>query len=240
MSEKRKYTVHETDSLEKKLNYKFADKKLLRNALCHSSYSNERKSENISSNERMEFLGDSVLSLVVSNYIFENYPNLPEGDLTKTRAAIVCERSLCACAQNIEMGNYLILGHGEEQTGGRTRASILADAFEALIAAIYLDSNFSVVREWLLGQLYDTIVSAVNGKTFTDFKTALQERVQVHGAVDIRYEVVGESGPDHRKTFTVHVFINNELMGMGEGSSKKNAEQMAASDALAKLGDGVA
>ena len=232
--------MNKLKAFEEIIGYRFVNEELLKNALTHSSYANENRQKNVVYNERLEFLGDSVLSLVVSNYIFENYPNLPEGDLTKTRAAIVCERSLCACAQNIEMGNYLILGHGEEQTGGRTRASILADAFEALIAAIYLDSNFSVVREWLLGQLYDTIVSAVNGKTFTDFKTALQERVQVHGAVDIRYEVVGESGPDHRKTFTVHVFINNELMGMGEGSSKKNAEQMAASDALAKLGDGVA
>ncbi len=232
--------MNQLKAFEEIIGYRFTNEELLKNALTHSSYANENRQKNVVYNERLEFLGDSVLSLVVSNYIFENYPNLPEGDLTKTRAAIVCERSLCACAQNIEMGNYLILGHGEEQTGGRTRASILADAFEALIAAIYLDSSFSVVREWLLGQLYDTIVSAVNGKTFTDFKTALQEKVQVHGAVDIRYEVVGESGPDHRKTFTVHVFVNDELMGMGEGSSKKNAEQMAASDAMMKLGDGIA
>ncbi len=232
--------MNKLKAFEEIIGYRFTNEELLKNALTHSSYANENRQKHVVYNERLEFLGDSVLSLVVSNYIFENYPNLPEGDLTKTRAAIVCERSLCACAQNIEMGNYLILGHGEEQTGGRTRASILADAFEALIAAIYLDSNFSVVREWLLGQLYDTIVSAVNGKTFTDFKTALQEKVQVHGAVDIHYEVVGESGPDHRKTFTVHVLVNDKLMGMGEGSSKKNAEQMAAADAMAKLGDGIA
>ncbi|MBQ2696342.1 MAG: ribonuclease III, partial [Clostridia bacterium] len=136
----------------------------------------------------------------------------------------------------IEMGKFLILGKGEELTGGRTRVSILADAFEALIAAIYLDGGFNVTREWLLGQLYDTILLAVQGKTFTDHKTAFQETIQKKSHGEIRYEVVGESGPDHQKTFFVHVLVDGEVMGKGEGSSKKNAEQKAAQDALVKLG----
>jgi len=168
--------------------------------------------------------------------LFENYKSLPEGDLTKARATIVCERSLWECAVNIEMGNYIILGKGEELTGGRTRVSILADAYEALIAAIYLDGGIDVVREWLLGQLYDTILNAVKGKTFMDYKTALQEKIQAHGAVNIRYEVVEESGPDHNKTFLVHVLVNEQVKGVGEGRSKKSAEQMAAQDAFLKLG----
>ncbi len=228
--------MNKLKAFEEIIGYKFSDKMLLQTALTHSSYANENKGKKIQYNERLEFLGDSVLSLVVSNYLFENYKKLPEGDLTKVRATIVCERSLWECAANIEMGNYLILGKGEEQTGGRTRVSILADAFEALIAAIYLDGGFSVVREWLLGQLYDTIESAAKGKIFTDYKTALQEKVQSHGAADIRYEVAGESGPDHSKTFLVHVLVDDKCMGMGEGKSKKNAEQMAAQDALLKLG----
>ncbi len=218
------------------IGYKFTNQDLLQTALTHSSYANENRNRNLLFNERLEFLGDSVLSLIVSNYLFENYKKLPEGALTKARATIVCERSLWECAVNIEMGNYLILGKGEELTGGRTRVSILADAYEALIAAIYLDSGIEVVREWLLGQLYDTIQNAVKGKTFTDYKTALQERVQTHGAVEIIYEVVGESGPDHKKTFLVHVFIDGKMMGQGEGKSKKSAEQMAAHDALSKMG----
>ena len=223
-------------AFEEIIGYKFNNQELLKTALTHSSYANENRGKHILFNERLEFLGDSVLSLIVSNYLFENYKKLPEGDLTKARATIVCERSLWECAVNIEMGNYLILGKGEELTGGRTRVSILADAYEALIAAIYLDGGFTVVREWLLGQLYDTILNAVKGKSFTDFKTALQERVQSNGTVNIHYEVVGESGPDHRKIFSVNVLIDGKILGMGEGNSKKSAEQMAAQDALFKIG----
>ena len=222
---------------EEIIGYKFTDQSLLKTALTHSSFANENRSKNILYNERLEFLGDSVLSLIVSNYLFENYTKLPEGDLTKARATIVCERSLQECAMNIELGNFLILGKGEERSGGRTRASILADAFEALIAAIYLDGGFSVTREWLLGQLYDTILLAVKGQTFTDYKTAFQELMQKKGLANICYHVVGESGPDHSKVFFVHLSVNDQVMGQGEGSSKKNAEQMAARDALAKLGD---
>ncbi len=223
---------------EEIIGYRFSDRSLLETALTHSSFANENRNKNILYNERLEFLGDSVLSLVVSNYLFENYKNLPEGDLTKARATIVCERSLQECATNIELGKFLILGKGEEHSGGRTRASILADAFEALIAAIYLDSDFAVTREWLLGQLYDTILLAVKGKSFKDYKTALQEQMQKKGLADICYEVTGESGPDHCKVFYVQVSVNGKVMGQGEGSSKKNAEQMAAKDALSKAVDG--
>lgn len=229
--------MNKLKAFEEIIGYKFNRQELLETALTHSSYANENRGKHILFNERLEFLGDSVLSLIVSKFLFENYQNLPEGDLTKVRAAIVCERSLWACATNIEMGNYLILGKGEELTGGRTRVSILADAYEALIAAIYLDGGIDVVREWLLGQLYETIQSAVKGKTVTDYKTALQERVQIGGAVDIHYEVIGESGPDHSKSFLVNVLIDGKVMGQGEGKSKKNAEQMAAQDAFAKLGE---
>lgn len=219
------------------IGYKFNQPDLLQTALTHSSYANENRGKHILFNERLEFLGDSVLSLIVSKFLFENYQNLPEGDLTKARATIVCERSLWACATNIEMGNFLILGKGEELTGGRTRVSILADAYEALIAAIYLDGGIDVVREWLLGQLYETIQDAVKGKTVSDYKTALQECVQAGGAVEIHYDVIGESGPDHSKSFFVQVRIDGQVMGQGEGKSKKNAEQMAAKDALTKLGE---
>ena len=216
------------------IGYKFTNCEYLKVALTHSSYANENRSKHIPFNERLEFLGDSVLGLVVSRYIFENFPKLPEGKLTKMRTAVVCERSLWECAVNIDLGNYLILGHGEEHTGGRTRMSILADAFEALIAAIYLDSSLETVREWILGQLYETILDASRGKMFKDYKTDFQEVVQKNGDVEIKYEVQSESGPDHDKLFVVNVYLNGTLMGTGEGTSKKKAEQKAAQNALIK------
>ncbi len=230
--------MNQLKEFEEIIGYKFTDQSLLKTALTHSSYANENRNKNILYNERLEFLGDSVLSLVISNYLFENYKKLPEGELTKVRASIVCERSLQECATNIELGKFLILGKGEELSGGRIRASILADAYEALIAAIYLDGGIDVTREWLLGQLYDTILLAVKGKTFTDYKTAFQEKIQQSGYAEIRYEVVGESGPDHCKVFYVNVIVDDKVMGQGEGSSKKNAEQMAARCAFEKLGYG--
>ena len=217
------------------IGYKFTNEKLLKNALTHSSYANENKGQKVIFNERLEFLGDSVLSLVVSRYIYENFPRLPEGKLTKMRAAVVCERALWECASNIELGKYIILGHGEECSGGRTRMSILSDAFEAVIAAIYLDSNFDVVREWILGQLYETIMDASRGKMFKDYKTHFQEQMQKHGEVKINYEIVSESGPDHNKSFIVNLYVNGKLMGSGEGQSKKKAEQNAAQNALVAL-----
>jgi len=227
--------MNKLNEFEEIIGYSFTDKSLLKTALTHSSYANENRRKNLPFNERLEFLGDSVLSLIVSNYLFENYQSMPEGGLTKARATIVCERSLSLCAQNIELGKFLILGKGEEMTGGRTRRSILADAFEAVIAAIYLDSGIRVVREWLLGQLYETILLAVQGKSFMDYKTALQEQVQTNGNADIHYEVTDDFGPDHQKTFVVQVTVNGKVLGTGEGNSKKNAEQAAARNALDNL-----
>lgn len=217
------------------IGYKFINQEYLKVALTHSSYANESKNGNVKFNERLEFLGDSVLGLVVSRYIFENFPKLSEGKLTKMRSAVVCERSLWECAVNIDLGKYLILGRGEEHMGGRTRMSILADAFEALIAAIYLDSSFETVREWVLGQLYETIMDASRGKMFKDYKTEFQEVMQKNGDVQIKYVVQNETGPDHNKTFVINVYLNGVLLGTGEGSSKKRAEQMAAQNALIKV-----
>ncbi len=220
------------------IGYKFTNEEYLKTALTHSSYAHENKNKNVNFNERLEFLGDSVLGLIVSKYIFENYPELPEGKLTKMRAAVVCEKALFECAVNIDLGKYIILGKGEEHTGGRTRPSILSDAYEAVIAAIYLDSNLDVVREWVLGQLHEAIEAASKGKISKDFKTEFQEEAQKRGDVNISYKVVGESGPDHRKSFVVNVYLNGELMGEGEGSSKKKAEQSAAKNALSAISDG--
>lgn len=217
------------------IGYKFNNEEYLKTALTHSSYAHENKHKKIKFNERLEFLGDSVLSIIVSKYIFENYPELPEGRLTKMRSAVVCEKALYECSLNIDLGKYLILGRGEERTGGRTRPSILSDAYEALIAAIFLDSNLDVVREWVLGQLYEAIEAAANGRISKDYKTEFQEAVQVKGDVNICYKVVDSSGPDHNKSFVVNVYLNNVLMGQGEGTSKKKAEQNAAKNALLKL-----
>ncbi len=217
------------------IGYKFTNIEHLKVALTHSSYANENRLKNVPFNERLEFLGDSVLGLVISRYLFENFPKHHEGKLTKMRASVVCERSLWECAVNIELGKYLILGKGEERMGGRTRMSILADAFEAVIAAIYLDSGLETVREWILGQLYESIMDASRGKMFKDYKTDFQETAQKNGDVDIRYEIENESGPDHNKTFLVNVYLDGKLMGKGEGTSKKKAEQNAAQNALIKI-----
>lgn len=217
------------------IGYKFNNESYLRTALTHSSFAHENKNKKVYYNERLEFLGDSVLGLVVSRYIFENYPELPEGNLTKIRAAVVCEKALFECALNIDLGKYMILGRGEEHTGGRTRPSILSDAYEALIAAMFLDSNLETVREWILGQFYEIIEAAAKGKISKDFKTEFQEEAQNRGDVEISYKVVDSSGPDHNKSFTVHVYLNGTLMGEGEGTSKKKAEQNAAKYALQKL-----
>ena len=227
--------MNKNREFEEIIGYKFDNPDLLNTALTHSSYANERRGRNLICNERLEFLGDSVLSLITSRYLFENYKNLPEGELTKVRAQIVCERSLFSCAQNIELGNFIMLGKGEEMTGGRTRPSILADAFEALIAAIYLDGGLERTREWLLCQLYDTIQLSVCGRSIKDYKTILQEKVQASGETEIVYKIIGESGPDHKKVFSVEVFVGGQSLGSGEGSSKKNAEQNAAKSALERF-----
>jgi ribonuclease-3 len=219
--------------LEKTIDYSFKNKMLLKTALTHSSYANENKIDYY--NERLEFLGDSVLGIVVSDHLFVNNPNLPEGKLTKTRARIVCEASLEKTSKSIELGEYLFLGKGEELTGGRTRTSILADAFEALIAAIYLDSGFEQARYFILCQMKSIIDEAVNGKLFIDYKTHLQELIQKRCSGRLNYQIYREEGPDHAKIFFCSVTVNGTEIGKGKGNNKKEAEQEAAQTALAEL-----
>ncbi|WP_425448962.1 ribonuclease III [Dethiothermospora halolimnae] len=221
---------------QEKSNYKFNNINLLNRALTHSSYANEHKKHRILYNERLEFLGDSVLGVVVSDYIFDKYPGYPEGELTKLRATVVCEPTLAFVAKKLSLGDYLLLGKGEESTGGRTRVSILADAFEAVIGAIYLDGQLKSARDFVLNNLTNIIDDAVKGKIFIDYKTELQEVVQKVTKNKIAYEVVDEKGPDHNKIFYVNVKVGNKTLGEGMGKSKKEAEQSAAKSALGTLG----
>ena len=219
---------------QKIINYTFKNEKLLYEALSHSSFANENKKQR-KSNERLEFLGDSVLSIVVSEYLFENYSDLPEGELTKIRASLVCEKSLHTFAQEIELGRYIMLGKGEEHTGGRKRPSILADAFEAVIAAIFLDGGFESAKKHILRFVPDNM--STNGSVgFNDYKTILQEIVQKNPEEKVDYYLTDESGPDHDKAFTVQVKLNTNVIGKGIGKSKKQAEQMAAKEALELMG----
>lgn len=218
---------------EENIDYKFNNKEYILEALTHSSYSNENKRYNF--NERLEFLGDSVLSIVVSDYLFKNEKDLPEGELTKLRASIVCEESLSEVANDIKLGDFMLLGKGEEATGGRERISILADAFEAIIAAIYLDGSIEEARRFILTKMEDIISDARRGKIFRDYKTHLQEVLQGKGENNIWYKLIDEKGPDHNKRFIMEVGINKDVLGIGEGKSKKEAEQFAARVALDKI-----
>lgn len=222
--------------LEASLNYTFNNKETLIRAMIHSSYANENKRIKTESNERIEFLGDAVLSIIVSDYIYKNYTRLPEGELTTIRASVVCEPSLAKCAGVLNLGKYLLLGKGEELSGGRTRISILSDAFEAVIGAIYLDGGIEKAREFVLHYLADFIEKAANGTLFMDYKTQLQEIVQKRNA-RIHYEVVQEMGPDHNKSFEISVKVDDAVYGSGVGKSKKEAEQAAAQAAIKKLGE---
>ena len=219
--------------LEETIGYSFKNKKLLERAMSHSSYANEMRHQ-VRYNERQEFLGDAVLSIIVSDYLFNNY-TVPEGDLTKLRAALVCERSLDVMANKIGLGDYLRLGHGEEMTGGRTRPSIIADAFEALIAAIYLDSGIESAREFVLPFVIE-MLEHEDSLSFKDYKTILQEIIQQNPEEKLVYKLVGEKGPDHDKRFVVEVLLNSNVIGKGQGRSKKTAEQMAAKEALELMG----
>ena len=221
--------------LEKNLNYKFNNIHLLKNALTHSSYANEVRN-GLTSNERLEFLGDSVLSIIVSDYIFNNFPNLPEGQLTKLRASLVCEKSLCGFSRELELGKYLLLGKGEEKGGGRERDSILADAFEAVLAAIYLDGGYEIAKNHALRFVLREIEHPEDD-VFKDYKTVLQEIIQRNPEEAVTYKLVSESGPDHDKIFTVEVMLNSNAIGKGSGKSKKQAEQMAAKQALELMGE---
>ncbi len=216
------------------IGYHFQNPDLLNEALSHSSFVNERKKTH-HCNERLEFLGDSVLSVVVSNYLFHAYPDIPEGRLTRLRAALVCEQSLHRFALQIHLGEYLQLGKGEERTGGRSRPSILADAFEAVIAAMYLDSDLEQVTQYILGFLPDHLPEN-QSLILGDYKTVLQEVIQKNPEEKVEYVLVGETGPDHNKTFQVEVFLNSNSIGSGTGKSKKQAEQMAAKEALELMG----
>ena len=209
--------------LQETIHYQFRNPVFLEVALTHSSYANEVKHQ-IKYNERQEFLGDAVLSIIVSDYLFNNY-TVPEGELTKLRAAIVCEKSLDVMANKIGLGQYLRLGHGEELTGGRTRPSIIADAFEALIAAIYLDSGIESARKFVLPFVTE-MLEHEDSLSFKDYKTILQEIIQQNPEEKLVYKLVGEKGPDHDKRFLVDVMLNSNVIGRGEGRSKKKAEQM--------------
>ena len=226
--------VKDTAPLEERIGYTFQNRKYLDIALTHSSYANEMK-KNLSSNERQEFLGDAVLSIIVSDYLFHTF-HLAEGDLTKLRAAMVCEKSLCEFARQFSLGDYLKLGRGEEMMGGRTRPSILADAFEALLAAIYLDGGIEPARRFVLGFVVDTLEHR-DEFAFTDYKTMLQEIIQKNPEERLSYVLVEESGPDHNKSFVVEVHLNSNVIGSGRGGSKKSVEQAAAREALRLMGE---
>ncbi len=219
--------------LEEAIGYRFRNITLLQNALTHSSYANERWHDSLKSNERLEFLGDSILGMVVADYLYKTFPNRPEGELTRMRADMVCETSLAAVADKVNLGQHLLLGHGEERFGGRERASILADAVESVIAASFLDGGMEAAR----GIITRFVLSDVPVRKMhnTDYKTALQERVQQKKNQVITYTLVGESGPDHDKQFQVEVSLNGKVVGHGTGSSKKRAEQVAACNALETL-----
>ncbi len=223
-------------SLENKLDYKFNNIALLKNALVHSSYANEMRG-NVHSNERLEFLGDSVLSIIVAEHIFNKYPNMPEGELTKLRASLVCEKSLCFFAREIGIGDYLLLGKGEDKNGGRERDSILADAFEAVLAAIYIDGGMSAAKKHIYNTVLRDLEHHCDEETFKDYKTLLQEIIQRNPEENVSYILLDEQGPDHDKIFTVAVYLNSNEIGQGTGKSKKQAEQMAACQALKLMGE---
>ena len=218
--------------LEQQLGYTFKNKALLEQALTHSSYANENCRGQRDCNERLEFLGDSVLGFVTAEFLFAALPDRPEGELTRQRADLVCEKNLAAVATGIGLGNYLRLGHGEAQGGGRTRPSILADATEAVLAAIYLDGGLESASEVIHRLILEAEDSQIR---FRDYKTALQELVQRQKDQVLAYELAGESGPDHDKTFECRVRLNGRIVGQGAGRSKKRAEQAAAQQAIAAL-----
>lgn len=221
--------------LERKLNYTFRDPALLAEALSHSSYANEHRAEKLNSNERLEFLGDSVLGFVTAEFLFAKHPDMPEGDLTRIRAALVCEQSLYEVAQQLQLGQYLRLGRGEEAGGGRNRTSILADAMEAVFAAVYLDGGIGEASQLIHRVLLDVEKESVVEERRKDFKTALQELVQRQADQVLTYRMIGEQGPDHAKIFSAEVLLNGDRLGTGEGRSKKEAEQAAAKSALQVL-----
>ena len=226
------------EALQTAIGYTFRDIDLLSNALTHSSFANEAtsKGEDTKSNERLEFLGDSVLSLVISRYLFEEYPSLSEGELSKIRAQTVCEKTLASFARKISLGHYLMLGHGETQNKGNERDSILADAFEALLAAIYLDSSLQEVKTFLLPYAAEQIREILETHHTMDYKTMLQQIVQQSNGVILDYCIISERGPAHRRVFEVEARLDGNIIGKGTGSSKREAEQNAAKVGLSYFG----
>ena len=220
------------DGLEEKLGYCFRDRGLLEHAMTHSSYANEHRGEGLTSNERLEFLGDSVLGVVVADYLFHEHPDMPEGELTRTRAALVCESSLYEAAKGLDLGRYLRLGKGEDAGGGRKRPSILADAAEAMLAAVYLDGGMEAVRPIIRELILNKEQEKSAGR---DYKTVLQELIQRKPGRTIEYRLVWETGPDHCRIFVTEVSVDGVSVGRGEGRTKKESEQMAAKAALEKL-----
>lgn len=224
--------------LEAILGHSFASPELLFRAVTHSSYANEMHSKglNIQCNERMEFLGDSVLSIVTSEYLFRTYPSMPEGDLSKVRSGAVCEKALCAYARKIGLGDFILLGHGEELSHGRERPSILADAFEAVLAALFLDGGIQPVKEFVLPHVTAEVEDMLSRGRTEDYKTILQQIVQQDQGELLEYVLVSETGPAHCRTFEVEAHLNSNIIGRGKGSSKREAEQNAAREAVVLFG----
>ena len=220
------------EEVEKIIHYTFKNKKLLKQALTHSSYANEKKLGKLGCNERLEFLGDAVLEIVTSDFLYHKYTEKPEGDLTKIRASIVCEPTLAYCAEAINLGSYLFLGKGEDATGGRNRNSVVSDAMEAVIGAIYLDGGFASAKEYI----HRFILNDIEHKQlFYDSKTILQEIIQSRQDGELSYEILKEEGPDHNKSFEVRALVGDQEIGRGKGRTKKAAEQLAAYNGILKL-----
>ena len=218
--------------LQEKIGYQFQEEALLKQALTHSSFANEQKINKLKNYERLEFLGDAVLELISSEFLYNENVDMPEGQLTRMRASMVCEAALAYCARDISLNSYILLGKGEEATGGRTRDSIISDVMEAVIGAIFLDGGIENAKKFI----YRFVLSDLENKIlFLDSKTLLQEEIQKKNTAQLRYELVGETGPDHDKQFHVEAYLNNQLIGCGVGRTKKSAEQQAAYEALLKM-----
>lgn len=232
---KKYISTQALEELEGIIGYKFQTIGVLQEAVTHSSFANENRNQQMKDNERLEFLGDAILDLIVSEYLFKKHPDMPEGDLSKIRASIVCEASLAKVARENALGQYILLGKGEEITGGRQRASILADMFEAITGAIFVDGEFEDVRQFITKTLVQSVDHLSIEDLYTDYKTLLQENIQKESTMPIRYEVVEEKGPDHDKDFYVEVSHGEVCLGRGIGKSKKEAEQNAARVAIKNL-----
>lgn len=227
--------LKQLNEFENVIGYSFKNINILNNALTHSSYIGS-KSDFLEHNERLEFIGDAILDMIISLYLYSKCKNSPEGSLTRFRAGIVCEHSLFNASNRLKLGQYLLLSKGEENTGGRNRVSMLADAFEAIIAAIYLDGGINKAKSFILGNLEDIINDAVEHRIFSDYKSLLQEYIQKNNLGKLSYKLLKEKGPDHDKTFEVALYLDSAIVGRGAGHSKKDAQQAAARDAIMELG----